>query len=67
MDHRKLMGFSKGSYIVTIPKSWVMKNNLKKGDTISIEEGSNELIFYAGQKEPIRKEKSISIETEGKK
>src|SRR3989338_10639217 len=61
------MGFSKGSYIVTIPKSWVMKNNLKKGDTISIEEGSNELIFYAGQKEPIRKEKSISIETEGKR
>src|SRR3989338_2438599 len=61
------MGFSKGSYIVTIPKSWVMKNNLKKGDTISIEEGSNELIFYAGQKEPIREEKAISIETEGKK
>src|SRR3989338_611810 len=42
------MGFSKGSYIVTIPKSWVMKNNLKKGATI-------------------RKEKAISIETEGKK
>ena len=67
MDHRKLMGFSKGSYIVTMPKSWIVKNNLKKGDTISIEEGNNELIFYAGQKEPIRKEKAISIETEGKK
>ena len=67
MDHRKLMGFSKGSYIVTMPKSWIAKHNLKKGDTISIEEGSNELIFYAGQKEPIRKEKAISIETEGKK
>ena len=61
------MGFSKGSYIITMPKSWVVKNNLKKGDTISIEEGSNELIFYAGQKEPKRKEKAISIETEGKK
>lgn len=67
MDHRKLMGFSKGSYIITMPKSWVTKHNLKKGDTISIEEGSNELVFYAGQKEPVRKEKSISIETEGKK
>ena len=67
IDHRKLMGFSKGSYIVTMPKSWILKHNLKKGDTISIEEGSNELIFYAGQKEPKRKEKAISIETEGKK
>ena len=67
MDHRKLMGFSKGSYIVTMPKSWVAKHNLKKGDTISIEEGSNELIFYAGPKKHERKEKAVSIETEGKK
>ncbi len=67
MDHRKLMGFSKGSYIVTMPKSWVAKHNLKKGDTISIEEGSNELVLYAGQKEPVREEKAISIDTEGKK
>ena len=63
IDHRKLMGFSKGSFIITMPKSWVEKHNLKKGDTISIEEGSNELVFYAGEKEIKKKEKFISINT----
>jgi len=60
------MGFSKGSFIITMPKSWVEKHNLKKGDTISIEEGSNELVFYAGEKEIKKKEKFISINTKNK-
>ncbi len=49
-----------------MPKSWVEKHNLKKGDTVSVEEGSNELIFYAGEKETKREEKSISINAEDK-
>jgi phosphate uptake regulator len=67
MDYRKLMGFSKGSYIVTMPKSWIERNKLKKGDTLSIEEGQNELVFHASQKDPTRKEKIISIERGKKK
>lgn len=67
IDHRKLIGFGKGSFVVTMPKSWVRKHNLKKGDTISIEEGSDELVFYAGEKELKKEEKSISINTEDKK
>ena len=67
IDYRKLIGFSKGSFVVTMPKAWVYKHNLKKGDTISIEEGSNELVFYAGEKEIKRGEKSISISAEDKK
>ena len=67
IDYRKLIGFSKGSFVVTMPKAWVYKHNLKKGDKISIEEGSNELVFYAGEKEIKRGEKSISISAEDKK
>ncbi|MFH0868360.1 MAG: phosphate uptake regulator PhoU [Candidatus Woesearchaeota archaeon] len=67
MDHRKLIAFSKGSFVVTMPKAWVDKHSLKKGDTISIEEGSNELVFYAGDKEVKKEEKSISISAENKK
>ena len=66
MDYRKLISFSKGSFVVTMPKSWIEKHNLKKGDTISIEEGSNELVFYAGEKVPEKEEKSIVISTENK-
>ena len=50
-----------------MPKSWVNKHNLKKGDTISVEEGSGELVFYAGEKELKSEEKSISINAENKK
>jgi phosphate transport system protein len=67
MDHRKLISFSKGSFVVTMPKAWVDKHKLKKGDTISIEEGSNELVFYAGEKEFKKGEKFISISAEDKK
>lgn len=67
IDYRKLIRFSKGSFVVTVPKYWVDKHNLKKGDTISIEEGSNELVFYAGEKEIKKKEKFISISAEDKK
>lgn len=67
MDFRKLIGFGNGSYVVTMPKSWVQKHNLKKGDIISIEEGQDQLVLRAGEKEIKRKEKSISIDTEDKK
>ena len=61
------MGFSKGSYIVTMPKTWVERHNLKKGDTISIEEGANKLVFHAGEKESKKEENSILIDTKDKK
>ncbi|MBW2975974.1 hypothetical protein KY347_00850 [Candidatus Woesearchaeota archaeon] len=66
IDYRKLIGFSKGSFVVTLPKFWVTKHNLKKGDTISIKEGAEELIFYAGEREHKKKEKSVLINVEGK-
>ncbi len=66
MDYRKLISFSKGSFVVTMPKSWINKHNLRKGDMISIEEGSNQLVFYAGEKEVKKEERSITINTEDK-
>ena len=66
IDYRKLIAFSKGSFVVTMPKSWIEKHNLKKGDMISIEEGSDELVFYAGEKERKKEEKTITINAENK-
>lgn len=66
IDYRKLIGFSKGSYVITLPKLWIEHHNLKKGDIIGIEEDGNTLIFYAKGKEPERQEKSISISVENK-
>jgi len=42
---RKLIGFGKSSYVVSLPKQWIDKNKLKKGDLLSIEEGKEGLLF----------------------
>ena len=38
MEFRKLISFGKTSFVMSLPKSWVLKNNLKKGDLIALEE-----------------------------
>ncbi len=45
MDVRKLISFGKGSYVVSIPKDWIQKNNLKKGSLLSMEVDSNSLLI----------------------
>lgn len=66
MEFRKLVGFGRGSYIVSVPKKWVTNNNLKKGDLVSVDEKGSELListkFDEGAKEP----KSIVIDAKDK-
>ncbi len=47
MEYRKIIKFGNSSHVVSLPSSWLKKNNLNKGDTVFFEEnGNNELIFY---------------------
>jgi len=66
IDVRKLISFGKGSYIVSMPKGWVEKNNLKKGDLISVSDDGVELVLSAGQQEKKQDSKETSIEAKGK-
>ncbi len=43
MGYRKIIGFGDSSFIVSLPKGWVTKNGLKKGDVISVEEDGNQI------------------------
>lgn len=45
MESRKLIRFGKNSYVLSMPKLWVNKNKLKKGDSISIEENREGLLL----------------------
>ena len=46
VEYRKIIKFGKSAHVVSLPTSWIRKNNLNKGDTIYFEEnGRNELIF----------------------
>jgi phosphate uptake regulator len=67
MDYRKLISFGKSSYVVSLPKKWVIKNKLKKGDLISLEDNEGSLVLFAhldSQGEIV--EQRIVIDVDGK-
>src|SRR3989338_10255022 len=66
MEFRKLMAFGNSSYIVSVPKAWVEKNRLKKGDVLFVEQKPNELILSSRDEGERRKISEVSVNTEGK-
>ncbi|HLC95775.1 MAG TPA: hypothetical protein VJH97_00430 [Candidatus Nanoarchaeia archaeon] len=66
MDYRKLIGFGKGSFVVSVPKSWVDRNNLAKGNMIGIEETDEGIMLYPPTQDIESKEKRITITADGK-
>ena len=65
MEYRKLISFGKNSYVVSLPKTWVKQNKLKKGDLISLEEKPGSIFLSAKNGEEIE-EKSCVINIDGK-
>jgi len=64
---RRLISFGKSSYIVSLPKLWIDKNKLKKGDLISIEESKEGLLLKISKTELKKEEpQSIVINAENK-
>ena len=65
MDLRKIIKFGKGSYVISIPKSWIEKNRLKKGDLVAIDEGSDQLVLHPNNLAK-KEESKITIEASNK-
>jgi len=57
IDFRKIIAFGNGGYVVTLPRNWIQKHNLKKGDLLAIDEGSGQLTFSASHDEQKKKKK----------
>lgn len=55
MDFRKLISFGKSSFVISLPKDWLAKNNLKKGSLIRVHKDQKKIILTAN----IDNEKSI--------
>ena len=67
MHTRKLVKAGSASHTVSLPKAWIEKNNLKKGDTIYITEKSeSELRVAAKPEEDNEEQKEATIEVDGK-
>lgn len=60
MEFRKIISFGKASYIVSLPKAWIEKNNLQKGDVIVLEEENNMIkLKMQGQAVPALPKKKV--------
>ncbi len=66
MDYRKIIKFGNSSFVVSLPRKWMEKHNLKKGDVLYCEEnGNNELTLATKQDDGQNKEQEISVNLEG--
>jgi len=68
MEYRKLIKFGNSSFVLSLPKAWVQKNNLGKGDLIYLNEnGNNELMLSATNGADQRvKLQEVTIDIDGK-
>jgi len=66
VDYRKIIKFGNSSHVVSLPKTWLEKNNLKKGDSLFFEEHPEGLMLKANSGEEINSPKEILIKTDGK-
>lgn len=67
MHVRKLVKAGQTSHTVSLPKSWISKNNLKKGDNIFITEKSDSELCVTTKKDDDRAvQKEITIDVDNK-
>ncbi len=67
MHVRKLVKAGEASHTISLPKTWLERNSLKKGDTIYINENpSNELVISSEKKEAELANKEITITVDDK-
>ena len=66
MEYRKLISFGKNSFVISIPKNWVIQNKLVKGDVVCISEAENNLLLSKKEVEREEVEKEIVISVDKK-
>jgi phosphate uptake regulator len=65
---RKLVKQGGKALTITLPMKWCRKSNLKPGDEVEVEEQSDRVIVYAGERTSTsKKETSIHLETDNKR
>ena len=61
MAFRKIIKFGESSHVITLPKPWLVKNSLSKGDTIFLEHSDDEIKITSQNKEPTKELKEFTI------
>lgn len=59
MEYRKLIKFGNSSHVISIPKEWIKKNNMSKGDIVYFEESDKGDIVISAKNPEEREQKKI--------
>ncbi|MFW6285755.1 MAG: AbrB/MazE/SpoVT family DNA-binding domain-containing protein [Nanoarchaeota archaeon] len=54
MNERKIIGFGKASYIITLPNNWIKENKLEKGSVVITKEMKDSLVVEVKKKIPTK-------------
>lgn len=65
MDYRKVISFGKSSFVISLPKTWIKQNDVKKGQLVYINIKENDLLISAKEHES-SEEKTTTINVDGK-
>jgi phosphate uptake regulator len=65
MDYRKVISFGKSSFVISLPKTWIKQNNIKKGQLVYVNVKENDLLVSA-KEEKDQIYTSITINVDGK-
>ncbi|MBD3310159.1 AbrB/MazE/SpoVT family DNA-binding domain-containing protein [Candidatus Woesearchaeota archaeon] len=66
VEFRKLIKFGDSSFVVSLPKDWITKHNLVKGDTIYVDENENGLVLKPKEIKTRKEPKSMVIDADNK-
>jgi len=66
VDYRKIIKFGNSSHVVSLPKTWLEKNNLKKGDSLFFEENENQDLVLSSKPKGKTEKKEILINADKK-
>jgi len=61
-EFRKLISFGKNSFVISLPKGWIIQNKLIKGDLIHIEDdGQNLILSREGSSSPVADKRKVIL------
>ncbi|USN45135.1 MAG: AbrB/MazE/SpoVT family DNA-binding domain-containing protein [Candidatus Woesearchaeota archaeon] len=64
MEYRKLIKFGKNSFVISLPKSWIEKNHLKKSDLLYLAVESDQLVITPEPKTGMNEERELSVDVD---
>jgi phosphate transport system protein len=65
MEYRKIIGFGKSSYVVSLPKAWMTDKKLKKGDIVYVDQDGDRLLLYPAENKEGNEIKKATMDVTG--